>query len=174
MEVGATTFNVDNCTFANCRITGNSNDYADPLEATKGSGTLTANNCVFWDNWRTVGTPQLRSVYLRYGSGTLSHSAYDGMRSSGTPTISVCTNITVCPFVQDGSWDGDVFTPGDYTLPKKADGEPNPCLGAGIKLDWMTKDSKDLAGNPRLRGDNIVDLGCYEYFQKSGLYLILR
>ena len=175
MEVGATTFNVDNCTFANCRITGNSNDYADPLEATKSSGTLTANNCVFWDNWRTVGTPQLRSVYLRNGgSGTLSYSAFDGMRSSGVPTIIESTVITACPFVQDGSWDGDVFTPGDYTLAKKAGGVANPCLGTGVKLDWMTADTKDLAGHPRLRDGDIVDLGCYEHFVKSGLIIVVR
>ena len=180
MEVGATTFNVDNCTFANCRITGNSNDYADPLEATKSGGTLTANNCIFWGNWRTVGTPQLRSVYVRAGSGTLSHSAYDGMRSSNTPTISECEVIAACPFVQDGSWEGDVFTPGDYTLAKKvADGQggriDNPCLGAGVKLDWMTADTKDLAGNPRLRENELVDLGCYEYFQQvTGFSVFVR
>lgn len=175
MEVGATTFNVDNCTFANCRITGNSNDYADPLEVT--AGTLTTRNCIFWDNLRTVGTPQLRSVYVRGGSGTLSHSVYDGMRSSGVPTISDCQIITACPFVQDGSWDDDVFTPGDYTLAEKVGGEANPCLGAGVKLGWMTADSKDLAGNPRVRENDLVDLGCYAYFNgaaKHGLLIFVR
>lgn len=170
-------FVVDNCTFANNRCTGTSNDYGCPLEIY--GGTLTANNCIFWDNWKTVGATQLRSVYVRAGSGTLSHSVYDGMRSSNRPTISECQVITACPFTQDGSWEGDVFTPGDYTLAKKVDDgqggrKPNTCLGAGVKLDWMTKDSKDLAGRPRLRDDNLVDLGCYEFFQKLGLMLLLR
>lgn len=175
MEVGASTFNVDNCTFANCRITGSANDYACPLEIT--AGTLMARNCIFWGNWRTVGTPQLRSVFVRGGSGTLSHSAYDGMRSSNTPTISECEVITECPFVQDGSWVGDVFTPGDYTLAEKIGGEANPCLGTGLKLDWMTADSKDLAGNPRVRENDLVDLGCYAYFNgaaKHGLLIFVR
>lgn len=174
MEVGATAFNVDNCTFANGRITGSSNDFADPLEIT--SGTLTARNCIFWDNWRTVGTPQLRSVYVRSGSGTLSSSVYDGMRSSGTPTLVNTMVITECPFVRDGSWNGDVFTPGDYTLAATVGGEANPCLGSGLKLDWMTADSKDLAGNPRLRENDLVDLGCYEYCEsvaKSGIFFFV-
>lgn len=174
MEVGATTFNVDNCTFANCRITGSSNDYACPLEIN--GGTLTARNCIFWDNWRTVGTPQLRSVYVRNGSGTLSSSVYDGMRSSGIPTLVDTMVITECPFVRDGSWNGDVFTPGDYTLAATMGGEANPCLGAGVKLDWMTAESKDLAGNPRLRENDLVDLGCYEYCEavaKSGIFFFV-
>lgn len=175
MEVGATTFTVDNCTFANCRITGNSNDFACPLEIT--AGTLTARNCIFWDNWRTVGTPQLRSVYVRSGSGTLSNSAFDGMRSSGVPTIIESDVITTCPFVRDGSWSGDTFTPGDYTLAATAGGVANPCLGAGVKLDWMTAESKDLAGNPRLRENDLVDLGCYAYSEsipeESGVILFV-
>lgn len=177
IEAGAETFNVDNCTFADCRITGSSNDYADPLEISDKGGTLTANNCIFWDNWRMVGTPQLRSVYVRAGSGTLSHSAYDGMRSDKIPAISECQIITACPFVQDGSWDDDVFTPGDYTLAEKVGGEANPCLGAGVKLDWMTADSKDLAGNPRVRENDLVDLGCYAYLNGAanhGLLIFVR
>lgn len=175
IEASATTFSVDNCTFANCRITGSSNDYADPLEIGDGGGSLTANNCIFWDNLKTVGTVQLRSVFVRSGSGTLSNSVYDGMRSSNAPKTSDCQVITACPFVQDGSWNGATFTPGDYTLAKKVAGEENPCLGAGAKLDWMTAESKDLAGNPRLRENDIVDLGCYEYFSKSlGFSIFLR
>lgn len=167
---------VDSCTFANCRATGKQNDFLCPLELN--GGTLTARNCIFWDNLKaTVNPPERRSVYIRAGSGTLSHSAYDGMRSSNTPTISECEVITECPFVQDGSWVGDVFTPGDYTLVEKVGGEANPCLGTGLKLDWMTADSKDLAGNPRLRGNDIVDLGCYAYFNgapKHGLLIFVR
>ena len=166
---------VDNCTFANNRCTGTTNDYGCPLEIT--GGALTARNCVFWDNRKKDGT--LRSVFLRDSTGTLSYSVFDGMRKSNAPTTNDCQVITACPFVQDGSWEGDVFTPGDYTLAKKVDDGQggrvaNPCLGAGVKLDWMTKDSKDLAGHPRLRGDNLVDLGCYEFFQKLGLMLLLR
>ena len=168
---------VDNCTFANNRCTGTSNDYGCPLEIS--GGTLAATNCVFWDNQKNDGT--LRSVFVRSdvrsSTGTLSHSVYDGMRSSGKPTISECQIITACPFVQDGSWDDDVFTPGDYTLAEKVGGEANPCLGAGVKLDWMTADSKDLAGNPRVRENDLVDLGCYAYFEsapKHGLLILVR
>ena len=167
------TYVVDNCTFANNRCTGTSNDYGCPLEIN--GGTLAATNCVFWDNQKKDGT--LRSVYVRSGTGTLSHSVYDGMRSSGKPTMSECQTIDACPFVQDGSWDGDVFTPGDYTLAKKVAEADNPCVGKGVKLGWMTADSKDLAGNPRVRENDLVDLGCYAYFNgapKHGLLIFVR
>lgn len=168
---------VDNCTFANCLATGNSNDYLCPLELN--GGTLTARNCIFWDNLKkTVNPPQKRSVYIRSGSGTLSNSVYDGMRSGNTPVISDCTVLSACPFVADGSWDegSTAFTPGDYTLLTRVEGEKSPCVESGVKLDWMTPDSVDLAGNPRLRGPDhgIVDLGCYELLEKSGLLIIVR
>lgn len=171
------TCTVDNCTFANCLATGASNDYLCPLELN--GGTLTARNCIFWDNLKkTVNPPQKRSVYIRSGSGTLSNSVYDGMRSGNTPVISDCTVLSACPFVADGSWDegSTAFTPGDYTLLTRVEGEKSPCVESGVKLDWMTPDSVDLAGNPRLRGPDhgIVDLGCYELLEKSGLQIIVR
>lgn len=171
------TCTVDNCTFANCLATGASNDYLCPLELN--GGTLTARNCIFWDNLKkTVNPPQKRSVYIRSGSGTLSNSVYDGMRSGNTPVISDCTVLSACPFVADGSWDegSTAFTPGDYTLLTRVEGEKSPCVESGVKLDWMTPDSVDLAGNPRLRGPDygIVDLGCYELLEKSGLLIIVK
>ena len=38
----------------------------------------------------------------------------------------------------------------------------------------MTADSKDLAGIPRLRENDFVDLGCYAFVMKYGLLLIIR
>lgn len=148
---------IDNCTFVGNGSSTKNNDKCAPVNA---AGAATVRNCVFWNNTRSDGKKLALSVS---GTKTFSNLAYD---CTTAPAGEGHVPLTASPFKDAAN--------GDYTLAKKVNGEKNPCLGAGVKLDWMTKDSLDLAGNPRLRGDDIVDLGCYEYFQKSGLYLILR
>lgn len=136
----------ENCTFAdNTSATYNVNTAVVRVSA----GTSSFVNCVFWNNLR-----------LNKSGGTLSKevsvSGTYVASSSAAPTAAALTgdtNITLSasPFAAAGV----------YTLA----GEDNPCLGTGVKLDWMTADSLDLAGNPRLRGNNIVDLGCYEFVE---------
>ena len=41
-------------------------------------------------------------------------------------------------------------------------------VNKGANQGWMTG-AKDLAGNPRLRGNNIVDLGCYEFVETGSV-----
>ena len=170
LELKATAGRVENCTFAdNKSLVATGNMWHAPLEFN--GGTVSAANCIFMNNLDSEGTHY--ATWVRAGTLTIDYSAHDltseNSKSADYKRMTAAEHnvpLTASPFKDAAN--------GDYTLPKKVDGEPNPCLGAGVKLDWMTKDSKDLAGNPRLRGDDIVDLGCYEYFQKSGLYLILR
>lgn len=87
---------------------------------------------------------------------------------SGTYTATNCAAPTAAALTGDTNIKlsaSPFAAAGVYTLAQKIGEADNPCLGAGVKLDWMTEDSKDLAGNPRLRGNNIVDLGCYEFVE---------
>ena len=155
---------IDNCTFVGGRGTGAPAD-KNLYPIVLCDKYLAVKNCVFWDNQDTKG----RLVSVRKSGGNkipVVNSASDAEFKTDSCVPENCITLTASPFKDAAN--------GDYTLPKKVGGADNPCLEAGVKLDWMTKDSKDLAGHPRLRGDDIVDLGCYEYFQKSGLYLILR
>ena len=57
---------------------------------------------------------------------------------------------------------------GDWSLRGSA------CRDKGVMLGWMTADAIDLAGNPRVFGDN-PDLGCYECIAKyPGFTLVFR
>ena len=156
---GSDVSSIDNCTFVGGRAPNASKCHPIVLC----SGKFAVKNCIFWDN---LYKDKLAAVTRSGGDIAVANCATDVAISESGITVTDPVSLTASPFKDAAN--------GDYTLPKKVGGAPNPCLGAGIKLDWMTKDSKDLAGNPRLRGDDIVDLGCYEYFQKSGLYLILR
>ena len=49
--------------------------------------------------------------------------------------------------------------------------------GVGLKLGWMTPESLDLGGKPRLAknedGEVVVDFGCYQFWRKPGLLLFV-
>ena len=58
---------------------------------------------------------------------------------------------------------------GDYRLRRTS-----PLRDAGQRLDWMTPDAKDLAGQGRVNGEN-PDIGCYEYWWYStGMLLFVE
>jgi hypothetical protein len=69
-------------------------------------------------------------------------------------------------FVDPGAASGHEAAPGNYA-PRPG----SPCVDAGVMLDWMAG-ARDVAGNPRLRGDG-VDIGAYEITPLSTC-LILR
>lgn len=157
---GSTSLVIDNCTFTGNRSTVNNETSNHPLYM----GTAgTVSNCIFWDNQNSAGT--LLAVYCSVATKTISHVASD----SGALTGEGNFKLSASPFKDAEN--------GDYALAEKVGGEANPCLGTGLKLDWMTADSKDLAGNPRVRENDFVDLGCYAYFTatpKRGLRIIVR
>ena len=156
---GTSDVKIENCTFADNCPHGNSSNVA-PLSPASSTAKNYVKNCIFWNNRDQAGSGALR-VTSSTGNTVFENCVADVSGLTGV------TKISASPFKDTEN--------GDYTLPKKVDGAPNPCLGAGVKLDWMTADSLDLAGNPRLRGnDLVVDLGCYEFFQKAGLCLVIR
>lgn len=138
----------ENCTFADNTCSLSMSTSAAAVYANGGSSTFV--NCIFWNNLHMNGSggPVTAETSV---SGT--YTATNCAASAASPLANGTDNkaLSASPFAAAGV----------YTLA----GEDNPCLGAGVKLDWMTEDSKDLAGNPRLRGNNIVDLGCYEFVE---------
>lgn len=142
---------IDNCTFVGGRGT------ADPVAKNLYpivlcSGSLAVTNCVFWDNRDTQGN--LVAVYKSGGDKIpVVNSAYDATIATDRCTPVNCLTLSSSPFVDAEH--------GDFTLAKEMGGAKNPCLDSGLCLDWMTAESKDLAGNKRICGA-APDLGCYE------------
>ena len=158
---GTSDVKVENCTFADNSVTYVS-DSAKSSVIYPNSSTAKnyVKNCVFWGNLDKNGTPRATS--------SKSNTDFESCAADVSDLTGV-TRLSVSPFKDAEN--------GDYTLAKKVGGEANPCLGAGVKLDWMTADSKDLAGNPRVRENDLVDLGCYAYFEsasKHGLLILVR
>jgi hypothetical protein len=56
---------------------------------------------------------------------------------------------------------------GDFTLLPSS-----PCRNTGLLEAWM-EGATDLAGSPRVSGKG-VDMGCYELFVQSGLFIIFQ
>ena len=142
----------ENCTFADNTCSKSPSTSAAAVYANGGNSTFV--NCIFWNNLHMNGSggPVTAETSV---SGT--YTATNCAASVASPLANGTDNkaLSASPFAAAGV----------YTLAQKIGEADNPCLGAGVKLDWMTEDSKDLAGNPRLREDDIVDLGCYEFVE---------
>lgn len=140
----------ENCTFAN-NTSATYNINTATVRVSAGSGSFV--NCIFWNNLKLNKSGGTLSKEVSV-SGTYVASS---SAASAAAALTGDTNIklSASPFAGAGI----------YTLAHKIGEADNPCLGVGVKLGWMTEDSKDLAGNPRLRGDNVVDLGCYEFVE---------
>lgn len=141
---------VGKCNVDNCTFVNNGSETVTDTVPLHGKTTvkMKATNCVFWNNADKDGKVNKYStnVTMENCASTLSDS----------------------PFVDAEN--------GDYMLAKKVGGEANPCVGTGSKLDWMSAESLDLAGNPRLRDGDVVDLGCYALYRASklGFMMFLR
>ena len=138
---------IGKCNVDNCSFVNNGSKTVTDTVPLHGKTTvkMKATNCVFWNNADK--------------SGKVNHY------STNVTMENCASTLTESPFVDAAN--------GDYTLAKRVGGVKNPCLESGVKLDWMTADSLDLAGHPRLRGNDLVDLGCYEFFAKPGLKVIV-
>lgn len=96
---------------------------------------------------------------------TTSSTGWDGATSTAAANA-------VNPLFRDA-------TKGDYSLKRRT-----PHLDKGTILDWMTAETTDLAGNPRVATDGkplaedaaaLPDLGCYENQDvRKGTCLIIR
>ena len=147
---GTSDVKIENCTFADNLPHGNSSNVS-PLSPTSSTAKNYVKNCIFWNNRDQAGEGALRVT------SSTANTVFENCVADVSGLTGV-SQISASPFKDAAS--------GDYALAKNVGGASNPCLGAGVKLDWMTADSLDLAGNPRLREKDLVDLGCYEYFRR--------
>lgn len=145
----------DNCTFVN-NIGLAANVNHAPIHNDR---TPVVRNCIFWNNLDKEGGTLRATSSSSHNAATVNCAA--DLTLGGTKSAL----LTASPFVDAEN--------GDYTLAKKVAGEKSPCLGTGVKLDWM-EGALDLAGHPRVRENELVDLGCYSYYVTPGLTLFIR
>ena len=142
---------VENCTFVNnvAEIAGGA--IADPGESNR------IVNCVFHGN-----------VDAAAGRETDNFSITDVTTVSSTlaPDDGVLTDgVNDCIVTDDDFLQSDDHTA--YAL-------KSPWRGKSVLLDWMTPDSLDCGGKPRLAKDGSVDMGCYQFWRKPGLLLFVQ
>jgi len=118
-------------------------------------------------------------VQANYVGASVGNFAYMGgtayvTNSCISPTSDLTTvsgSITNDPkFVDNGTGYGLTLVPGDYHLAKGS-----PCIDKGLIFSWVTNGasaSRDLAGNPRLRG-LYPDMGAYESAPPPGGSLLM-
>ena len=152
----------------NCVVANNDVDYSTSgavYVLSYGSGPI--QNTVFFGNKRTGGFENQFGIL--YNTAKASHCVFD-MAIADAQTGDDCTILT-----------DKKILPTCYT--SDADGVPTGIvrnatsktllIDKGCEAGW-TADDLDLAGNPRVFNE-IVDIGCYEYFKKRmGFILLLR
>ena len=182
----------------NCRILGNTL----PTTATPGGGAYksTLYNCLIATNSggpASGGIAALESTL--YNCTVVSNTGYclrdcnlahSGNLIYNTISYSNQYNFYAC------SWSNSCTTPAASSnagndLGGNTTGNPSfasasnwrlskgsPCINNGKLFSWMTDSadvrSKDLAGNSRVDGSGLVDMGCYEYFVPSGTIFMFR
>lgn len=144
----------------NCTITGNGKAGIRVKAGTADAPSVcTVRNTIAWDNngakadlafgEKDAAAPD--STTMAY-TETTSSTGWDGATSTAAANA-------VNPLFRNA-------TKGDYSLKRRT-----PHLDKGTILDWMTAETTDLAGNPRVATDGkplaedaaaLPDLGCYE------------
>ena len=101
--------------------------------------------------------------------------------ADGVEPTEIIVNDGTYPVFTAADWKavGVDPAPGDLTEDPLFAEEPpyslqkgSPCINKGVKLEWMTADSRDLYGNPRKVSH--PDLGCCESDVKPGLLLLVE
>jgi len=179
----ATALTIENCTFSGSSVSVASAGQDIGGALLVANGTVGVTNCVFhenrtllsdgdWGSWKTA------HLYLPAACWTLAANCleanftYDSKHYDFTKTEN--TNLHNLSDGANGNKVGNYdpkftdATNGDYTLQKGS-----PCRDAGALLAWMTDGSLDLCGKSRVFG-NAPDMGCYEWWQKSGLSIFVR
>lgn len=157
----------------NCTITGNKNAGIRVKAGTADApSACTVRNTIAWNNngakadlafgEKDAAAPD--STTMAY-TETTSSTGWDGATSTAASNA-------VNPLFRNA-------TKGDYSLKRRT-----PHLDKGTILDWMTAETADLAGNPRVATDGkplaedaaaLPDLGCYENQDvRKGTCLIIR
>ena len=171
---------IENCTFAGNTVTvgGTNKDVGGALAATLGSIGVT--NCIFYANHGMLGSTSWETSHFSVADWSLvancleanfekDGTSYDfsTIDTDGTPSTHIVDGVNGNKV---GNYDPKFTdaTNGDYTLQKGS-----PCRDAGALLAWMVDGSLDLGGNARVFGSG-PDMGCYEWWQKSGLSIFVR
>jgi len=109
-------------------------------------------------------------VYFNESSDGLNVNTESTIGYSCAPELTSGTgNRTDDPdFVNDGDGYGYTATLGNYEISSKS-----PLVNQGLQLPWMTADSVDLAGNPRILMGK-PDMGAYELEPPKGTVIMIR
>lgn len=110
---------------------------------------------------------------------TFADNACDG-NGDGVFAVGNSVSVSNCIFADDSivnATQSNNITDVDPCFTDRANGgytilKSSPARNTGIALTWHDG-SVDLAGNPRVI-DATVDIGCYEYRGKPGLFLVVR
>ena len=142
---------------ANCTFTGGRAVKCGAIQnITAAGGEVTVTNCVFYDNL----DEQKDSTTFDTCLLAAENMGYNFAKAGGTIATGNGNVIS----------DANPFRADDHT----AYAVRKDCgSAAGLKLDWMTPDSLDLGGKPRLAKDGTVDFGCYQFWRKPGLLLFV-
>lgn len=158
---------IDNCTFAynEQKVSAYSSHYGGMINI---SSNTTVRNCLFYRNRDPLEKPIAFGVTEASSRPGVSEeknifNCFDGEeKSSLTAGVNgniIGTNIRV---KDASSYD---FTPRGSS----------PLRQAGMKLEWMTADSKDIVGNPRISNNaTLPDIGAFSYLPYFGLEIRLR
>ena len=158
---------LENCTFVSNFVYGTSTDSSDGYGGAVGgvSVSFCATNTVFFRN-----TSLSRTMYVQIQNKKLVAYAncFEDLLD-GTNANFLKNGVNGC-IVAEGDPGFTDAANGDYTLTKDS-----ILVDKGINLDWMDA-ATDLRQKKRCRRiyNDIVDLGCYEYWPVPGLLLMVR
>ena len=155
-----------------CLVTGNRSDsssggsYPDVAGVNVQGGSL-RNSTIVGNSGKTCG-----GVWVRHTSSatvvncTIAGNVSRSVGVSANDVYGTTGRFSYCatPDPIEGGADTCVSGPVLFANPEKDDFTPAPgsvALGAGLVEEWMATGG-DLAGNPRLGDDGLVDIGAYE------------
>ena len=159
IAVGTSSANmvVENCTVADCKITGFADAGAIGLSGGANSGytaKLAAKNCLAWGNTNTTAGAYVNLVTNTFTRATI---AFSNCASDYAPEGDGNVVLTSANF----TWQ---CTAEDRYIPTSG-----PSVDAGATLGWMGG-AVDIRGKARVNGA-APDIGCFEYHEPNKYYV---
>jgi len=155
---------------ANCTIVGNTCTHEGAVTC-RVEDAMTITNCIIrqnhsHDNYHIqVMAPQANSLL------NIDHCNIEGAKAAVSSAVGTFLdwgdgNIDTDPrFVVSGYWQNDTWKSGDYRLQSMS-----PCIDAGDPAYVAGVDERDIAGQPRVRGE-AIDIGAWEYQAAGQLFV---
>ena len=150
---------------------------------TVGDQALSLENCSFSGNvaegvgggLNVIGAAAGVTNCVFYGDVDSSEGETADLALAAPSVAAYCYAGTASPLVAEGAHNIKADT-NPYRVDDHCDLAVRSGCGAaaGLRLNWMTPDSLDLGGKPRLAADGSVDMGCYQRWFKPGLLLFVR